>query len=121
MSTDGKLRKSLENPPESPWFDWIADGIKKYEGRLLKDDWATLEVGDLITFINPDGRELTCRVISLPRFSSFVEAFEALGPELVPVPNVDNNKVRALYSKFYSQEQQSKYGVVAIQLEPTSE
>lgn len=118
MSTAVKMRKSLQNPPESPWFDWIAAGVKKYEGRLLKDDWATLQVDDLITFVSPDGRELTCKVVSLPRFSSFVEAFERLGAELVPVPGANSAKVASLYGQYYSEEQQSQYGVVAVQVVP---
>lgn len=112
------MRKSLQNPPESPWFDWIAAGVKKYEGRLVKDDWATLEVGDLIMFVSPDGRELTCKVISLPKFTTFVEAFEKLGAELVPVPGADSVKVAQLYGQYYSAEQQAQYGVVAVQVEP---
>ncbi len=112
------MRKNLQNSPESPWFDWIASGVKKFEGRLHKDEWATLEVDDLITFVSPDGRELTCKVVSLPRFSSFVEAFEKLGAELVPVPGADTAKVAALYGQYYSAEQQSQYGVVAVQVVP---
>lgn len=112
------MRKSLQNPPESPWFDWIAAGVKKYEGRLVKDDWATLEVGDLITFVSPDKRELTCRVLGLPRFATFVDAFAALGAELVPVPGADAAAVERLYGQYYSAEQQAQYGVVAVHVTP---
>lgn len=113
-----KIRKSLQNPPESPWFDWIANGTKKYEGRLWKDDWANLAVNDVIVFISPDKRELPCRVVSLPRFESFGAAFDALGAALVPVPGVNTADVVKIYGQYYKDEDVQAYGVVAVEVEP---
>lgn len=113
-----KFKKSLQNPPESPWFDWIADGTKRYEGRLWKDDWSTLVADDIIVFVCPKKRELTCRVKSTPRFESFGAAFDALGSALVPVPGVSTADVVKIYGQYYKDEDVSQYGVVAIEVEP---
>lgn len=113
-----KFKKSLQNPPESPWFDWIANGTKRYEGRLWKDDWSTLKADDIIVFICPMKRELTCRVKSTPRFESFGAAFDALGSALVPVPGVSIADVVKIYGQYYKDEYVSQYGVVAIEVEP---
>jgi ASC-1-like (ASCH) protein len=115
-----KFRKSLQNPPESPWFDWIACGKKCYEGRLWKDEWASLSEGDIITFVCPAKRELTCRVIALPRFESFGAAFIEFGSELVPVPGVNTTDVINIYGQYYKDEDVKRYGVVAIHVEPIS-
>lgn len=113
-----KIRKSLQNPPESPWFDWICDGTKRYEGRLWKDDWASLAVGDIISFVCPMKRELVCRVVSLPRFESFGAAFDALGPALVPIPGVNTADVVKTHGQYYNDEDVRQYGVVAVEVEP---
>lgn len=113
-----KFRKSLQNPPESPWFDWIACGKKRYEGRLWKDDWASIAEGDLIVFICPEKRELMCRVTSLSRFESFGAAFDALGSELVPIPGVNTTEVNRIYGQYYKDEDVKNFGVVAVQVEP---
>lgn len=113
-----KFRKSLQNPPESPWFDWICEGRKRFEGRLWKDDWAALVVGDIIAFVCPQKRELTCRVIGLPRFESFGAAFDELGSALVPVPGVNTADVVKIYGQYYKDGDVRQYGVVAIEVEP---
>lgn len=113
-----KIVKSLQNAPESPWFDWIAAGTKRYEGRLWKDDWAALSIDDTIVFISPEKRELTCRVIGLPRFESFGAAFDALGSALVPIPGVNTADVVKIYGQYYKDEDVLVYGVVAVELEP---
>lgn len=112
------LVKSLQNPPESPWFDWIKDGTKNYEGRLLKDDWATLKTDDLIIFVCPEKRELTVRVINQFHFKSFGEAYDALGSQLIPIPGVCTEDVIKIYGKYFKDEDILKYGVVAVQVEP---
>lgn len=113
-----KFSKSLQNPPESPWFDWIQSGVKRFEGRLWKDDWAALKADDIIIFICPAKRELTCRVLSTPRFESFGAAFAKLGAALVPVAGVNTADVVKIYGQYYKDEDVAKYGVVAIEVEP---
>lgn len=112
------MRKSLQNPPQSPWFDWIQGGVKRYEGRLFKGDWAALKTGDTIVFVCPLNRELSCTVVGLLRFSSFREAFEVLGSELVPIPGVNSEQVASIYREFYSDAEVEQYGVVAVKVDP---
>lgn len=49
---------TLDNPKETPWFIWIEEGIKTYEGRLYNSGtekepkiWTKIKVGDTITNI----------------------------------------------------------------------
>lgn len=118
VSSVPKLIKSLQNPPESPWYDWIHAGVKRYEGRLWKDDWASLEVNDIIVFVCPAKRELTCRVLSTTRFESFGSAFDKFGSALVPIVGVNTADVVQIYGQYYKDEDVSKYGVIAIEVEP---
>jgi ASC-1-like (ASCH) protein len=112
------LRKTLQNPPESPWFDWMEQGVKRFEGRLRKDDWARLQPGDLIEFVNANTQKvLLTRVLALPSFGSFADAFKELGRELVPVPGVDAADVACIYRQYYPDEEVQQYGVVAVHIE----
>lgn len=113
-----KFTKSLQNAPESPWFDWIADGTKRFEGRLFKDEWSTLKAEDIIVFTCPKKRELTCQVISTPRFESFGAAFDALGSALVPIPGVTTADVVKIYGQYYKDEDVRHFGVIAVEIEP---
>jgi ASC-1-like (ASCH) protein len=113
-----KLKKSLQNSSESPWFDWIVDGTKRFEGRLFKGDWSTLQADDVIVFICPKKRELTCKVVSMPRFESFGAAFDALGSALVPIPEVSTADVTKIYEQYFKEEDVRQYGVVAIEVVP---
>ena len=113
-----KFTKSLQNAPESPWFDWIADGTKRFEGRLCKDEWSNLKAEDIIVFTCPKKRELTCRIISTPRFESFGSAFDALGSALVPIPGVTTADVVKIYGQYYKDEDVRNFGVIAVEIEP---
>ena len=113
-----KFTKSLQNAPESPWFDWIADGTKRFEGRLFKDEWSTLKAEDIIVFTCPKKRELTCQIISTPRFESFGAAFDALGSALVPIPGVTTADVVKIYGQYYKDEDVRNFGVIAVEIEP---
>jgi len=114
MQNNTTLKKSLQNP----WFDWIQSGIKKYEGRLFKGDWASLKIDDIVIFVCPENRELPVRVVDLVRFNTFGDAFDALGSELVPIPNVSTLDVVNLYAEYFKDEDIAQYGVVAIKVEP---
>ena len=122
------LRKEIQNPPESPYLDWIKSGTKQYEGRLkFKITEWDLYVGKIIEFYdreNPKSYAL-CEVISLKTFSDFGEAFDTLGEKLIPEHN--REEVVQLYNNLFHYENEKfdknsaswmivENGVVAIGL-----
>lgn len=98
----------------------IRQGKKTIELRLYDEKRRKLKVGDIIEFVNIENKELSvkARVLALHIFPSFKELYENL--PLDKCGYTENNINIASYKdmeKFYSLEEQDKYGVVGIELE----
>ena len=107
----------MQNPPESPWFDWVVAGVKRYEGRVRRGEWAQLRVGEHVEFYEDTGRRVVVRVEALPHYDNFAAAFGAHGAELVPVAGADAAMVTRLYGQYFSDADVSENGVVAIKMQ----
>jgi len=94
----------------------IAEGKKKVEGRLYDEKRQAIKPGDEIVFEN----KLVCVVKDLRVYSSFREMLEKEGLENV-LPGVKSIEEGVkVYRRFYSEEKERKYGVVAIEVEPVA-
>lgn len=97
-----ELFKSIKNPRESPYLDWIKSGIKIYEGRLETkiQEW-NLYVGKYIKFYDEEDpfSYVIVEVTSLPTFDDFGEAYDYLGEALIPGKN--RNEVIHLYNSLF--------------------
>lgn len=113
------IKKYIQNDEPTPWLNWIIDGRKKYEGRLNKNDWTNLIVGDIIIF--NDGKNRNCsiktKVTCLKYYDNFEIAFRELGKELVPINDVTEHEVKELYNKYFSDSDIKKYGVIVVGIE----
>lgn len=99
-------------------FARIADGSKRYELRLLDEKRRLIAAGDTITFTcTADERSVTVRVVSLRSFASFADLYAALPlTECGYTPdNVASADPRDM-EKYYPQEKQAQYGVLAIEV-----
>lgn len=108
-------RHSIRNDKDSPYFDWIVEGYKKYEGRLRKKikEW-NLFVGKEMIFYdesNPDS-SVQIRVTNLLEFNDFGEAFDELGSELIP--DRTRSEVIELYDDLFGRDVIIEDGVVTI-------
>lgn len=102
---------------DNEWFLKIKNGYKTIELRLFDEKRRRLNIGDIIIFENrKDNEQIKCKVIDLHLFNNFKELYE----------NLDNSKF--VYDKdsfisykdmekFYSVNDQQKYGVVGIEIE----
>ena len=99
-------------------FEMIKSGEKTIELRLFDEKRQQVKVGDKILFTNiANGETLNTTVVKLHRFDSFKELYKSL-PLLkcgYTIENVDNAKSSDM-EKYYSVEEQNKYGVVGIEL-----
>ena len=99
-------------------FEMIKSGEKTIELRLFDEKRQQVKVGDKILFTNiANGETLNTTVVKLHRFDSFKELYKSL-PLLkcgYTIENVDNAKSSDM-EKYYSVEEQRKYGVVGIEL-----
>lgn len=110
--------KLLENLAE-PWFSLIKLGIKKVEGRLYKNRFRELKVGDIIIWENNDfvERVVKTKVSALRIYKTFLEYLEK-EKNNNPLPGMETMEEQcAVYYKYYALADEEKYGVVAIELE----
>lgn len=102
----------------------IRQGKKKIELRLYDEKRRKLEIGDIIEFVNIENEEFSvkARVLALYIFPSFKELYENLPLDKCGYTedNIDTASCKDM-EKFYSLEEQDKYGVVGIELEVESE
>ena len=99
-------------------FDMIKSGEKTIELRLYDEKRRAISVGDEIEFTRSGGEEkLVCKVIALYVFESFAELYDNLpllkcGYTEKDISTASPDDMNAYYSK----EEQSKYGVLGIEL-----
>lgn len=96
-------------------FHEMISGKKKIEYRLYDDKRRMVEVGDNIIFTNTeDGSLLETDVVNITRADSFAELRTKLLNE--GYLNADTDFDPAWMNKYYSKENELKYGVVGIHI-----
>ena len=99
---------------QEEYLKLIAEGKKKIEGRLYDEKRRQIKPGDIIIF---EGK-LKVRVKDIRVYPSFREMLKKEGLENV-LPGIKSIEegVR-IYRQFYNEEEEKKWGVVAIEVEP---
>ncbi len=115
-----KRRKNMKHDMklQSIYFDKIKKGQKIYEIRLNDEKRRIIDVGDVIVFKRePELKESIETIVEdLIYFDSFKEMIDTLPLFKVGFENVSKKEVEDIYHSFYSVENESKYGVVAIKV-----
>ena len=100
-------------------FEGIILGRKIYELRLYDEKRKAISLGDEILFTEQEkARRCLVKVVGILRFDTFDELYAKL--PLIEIGYDDSSKAYAKPSdmeKYYSKEEQAKYGVVAIKIE----
>ncbi|MBO8175292.1 MAG: ASCH domain-containing protein [Thermococcus sp.] len=95
------------------WF--IKNGKKKIEVRLYDEKRRRLKRGDIILVNNGD---LKLKVKDIRTYNSFRELLLKEGfKNVIPMASSLEEALRELYN-IYSPEEEKKWGVVAIEIEP---
>ena len=100
------------------WFKMVKQGEKTVELRLYDKKRRKIKVGDEIIFTNGDRtKELTTQVTKIDTFKNFEELYKKIPP--LAMGYAENELKNASYKdmeKYYSREQQDRFGVVAIEV-----
>lgn len=99
---------------EKKWADLIMNGLKTKEGRLNKEKFQNLKVGDLICWNNNFHSKIKA-LRTYPNFYLFLKE-ENLETCLPGVLSLDEG-VECVYYKYYSKEDENKYGVLCIEVD----
>lgn len=114
-STHKKHEMKLYDGP----FDLMKSGRKTIEVRCNDEKRRAISEGDTILFrryTNPEDKLLT-RVVALHSFPTFRELYAAFPMDKFGVSDQTPDSMAAAVGKIYTQEQQAKYGALAITLE----
>lgn len=100
------------------WYDKIASGEKKWEGRLNGSDVSSIRIGDVIDFRSEHREPLKVTVINVLRFPDFELMLEGEGLQRL-LPGVSSiSEGIEIYRSFpgYS-EWEREFGAVIFELE----
>lgn len=101
-------------------FNMIKSGKKTIELRLNDDKRRNIKAGDIIEFRNTINRDnkIETKVINIYKFNTFDELYKKLPLEKCGYFEEEISTARSSdMEKYYSVEEQNKYGVLGIELE----
>ena len=109
-------RKNLTEP----WFYYMENKEKTVEGRLNRDDWMSMNVGDVIIFVNKQTgfkRTIQVKIVQINLYDSFQLYLEKEGLKNC-LPGIETmEKGLEIYHKLYSTEEEQMYKVKALHVE----
>ena len=110
------MKQKMNLCPEP--FEMIRTGQKTIELRLNDEKRQKIQIGDTIEFSQTETREkLTAKVIGLHRYNSFAELYNELPLLKCGYTEADISKAKPEdMDIYYTPEQQSKYGVLGIEI-----
>ena len=100
---------------ETP-FNLIKNGKKSLEGRLNKNTFKNIKIGDIINF-HYNKENIFVKIISIKHYSNFLEA---LNNENIKKLNPLSESVEQsleIYKKCYTLANEIKFGVIIFQIE----
>jgi len=98
-------------------FQAIKSGMKKVEMRLYDEKRKQINLGDQIVFTNIDNNEkIMVNVKALYLYSSFEELYKHHDKNSLGYSEFENANFEDM-GKYYSKEEQMKYGVIGIEIE----
>ncbi len=106
-----------KNHRQEPYFTFVKEGKKTVEGRLAKGKYAEIKAGDHIIVQTEDETDsFEVIVTGTSRYDSFQEMLVGEGLEKVLPDAIDIEDGVLKYRKFYSEDKEKEYGVVAIRV-----
>jgi ASC-1-like (ASCH) protein len=110
----------IENVSE-PWFTLILLGLKTVEGRKNKGRFKEMKVGDIVEWTNDNfmQRSVLTRITGKAEYPTFREYLDTEGLDKC-LPGMEKfgiDKGLGVYFKYYTKEDEKKFGVVAIRIE----
>lgn len=104
---------------QEKYYNNMKYGSKKIEMRINDEKRRNLKIGDTIYFmLEPErAKQLETRIIGLTVYKDFDDALNNIPIESLSDKNDSKEEYLNDLNKFYSKEEQEKYGVLAIEIE----
>jgi len=105
--------KIIKTNKDKPYLLFLNSGKKTVEGRLNKGKFKKVNIGDIFE-IKGSGERF--EIIAQKTYKDFKELLKSEGIENVLPDKKGLKEALAVYYKYYSAEDEEKYGVVAFKL-----
>lgn len=111
------MMHELKLNPE--YFNFILNGTKRIEIRLNDEKRQNIKLGDKIKFFKEPDLEETfeVKVVGLLRYNSFEEMFKDYDISVLADASMTKEELISVLNKFYTKDEQQKYGVLGIRIE----
>ena len=101
---------------QDPWFHYLKENSKVVEGRLNKEAYNEIKVGDQIKFYN-ENQSFLSTVTKIRHFTTISNYLETVGLQCA-LPGINTVQEGCeVYLKFYSEEDIKKNGIIAYWVE----
>lgn len=102
---------------QEKYFNDMKYDRKKIELRINDEKRQKLKIGDIINFkLEPERNKIIkTRIVNLTKYANFIEAVDSI-PILYLTSDSKESYLRDL-NQYYNEEEQTKYGVLAIEIE----
>ncbi len=110
---------TYEMKVQPEYFNYILHGTKRIEIRLNYKSQKNIKLGDRIVFLKePELKEsFETKVLGLLRYNSFEDMFKDYDISILADKSMTKEELLSDLEKFYSKENQEKYGVLGIRIE----
>lgn len=100
-------------------FEVVEKGIKNVEVRVYDEKRRRMKIGDEIVFLKRplEQEKITTKIIGLKTYSNFNELVKDYNIERLYLNTFTKEEFINLLGRFYSEEEQKEFGVVAIEFE----
>lgn len=113
------MAETYELKLQPQFFNYIKYGTKRIELRLYDEKRQKIKAGDEIIFLKEPSldEKLKVKVVKLIKCKSFEELIEKFEISILADKSMTKSELLMKLEKFYTKENQKKYGVVGIRLE----
>ena len=100
-------------------FEVVKKGIKNVEVRVYDEKRRKMKIGDKIVFLKRplEQEKINTKITGLKIYNNFNELVKDYSIERLYLDTFTKEEFVKLLGRFYSEEEQEKYGVVAIEFE----
>ena len=104
---------------QDKYYNYILNGTKRIELRLYDEKRQQIKIGDIIKFYKESELKDTfcAKVIGLLRYNSFYDMFKDLDISILADVSMTKNELMDELCRFYTVDNQLKYGVIGIRIE----
>jgi len=104
----------------SPWFEYVKLGVKKYEGRCFHKEVCKYQVGDTLNIshhTNKNENSFDVIITDILHFNTFENAINNIGIDTI-LPNIETIEDGIdIYLKFVKLSTQLANGIVMIKID----